>query len=335
MDFTYKSKKHSNTHITYNVTVDYKEYDKIKEEVYDELAKDIELKGFRKGQAPRNMVEPMILKDLINKSLERLLSKITSEMLEKEGVDPASTAKYDVKEVDKTKGISFEVEFYVYTKFSLPDIKKIKIKISQPKVTADEVKAAIENTREEWNKSKTKGKITKVTDKWIKELKLPKVETISDFEKFVEAELLHQKYHIEEQRIFNEILDKEVAKSKIEIPENVIENIKKGEHQRLDEELKKLKLTKEKYLKSNKKTEAELESEWVEKYSKSISTEIFLSRYGRINDVKVPQELLEALKKQYEGSPLLYRAVEKAFLDLSANHFWQEIKKINKIEHTH
>jgi len=332
MDYKYKRENKSTTNVLFHVEVAYKEYDTIKQEKYKKLSETVELKGFRKGQAPRNMVEPIILKDMLDQTIQELLPKATSDIVNKEALELASKAKYSLKNVDKEKGVSFDVEFFVYHPFSIPNISKIKVKIDEPQVTEKEIENSIKNVLSEWNKQNKNDKFKKVTKKFIEKLQLPNIKTKNDLEKAVEDELKHYKRRDSEQKAFEKALNDIVTKTKIAIPENIKENIIKGEKSVLEKELKKTGKEFKTYLEENKTTEKKLELEWIDKYNNSIKNQIFLSKYGRENKITVPKEIIKALSEKYKNSEQLYHVIERTFIDKSAQHLWAEIKKANNIE---
>ena len=181
MEYTYTKKEHSKTHVTYTVTVPYTEHQKIYDRIFTEEALKIEIKGFRKGKAPKEMVEPMIYKEVSQKTIEELIPRITSEILKEEKVNPASYPKYEVTKLDEKEGIVYTAEFYLYIPVQLPELSKLKVTKPKVTVTPKDVDVAIENVLKEWNTQNEKDKFEKVTDEFVKKLEITDVKTVDQF----------------------------------------------------------------------------------------------------------------------------------------------------------
>ena len=142
---------------------------------------------------------------------------------------------------------------------------------------------------------------------------------------------MQYKTQSEEQMLLRKTLEKAIELSKVEVSENIIENIIEAESKGLEQYLKEKNKTKEEYLKEIKKSEKELEKEWIERNKKEVQINMFLSEYGTHNKIQIPQEIIKALKDKY-GEKELMHAAERVFIDMSARHFWSEVKKISDWE---
>ena len=81
--YTYKHKVSSEAEAVLKVKVSDTFFKDARDGVYKKLAKDIELKGFRKGSGPRNLVEVSLGSKLFEDTLNKILPKITAEIMEK------------------------------------------------------------------------------------------------------------------------------------------------------------------------------------------------------------------------------------------------------------
>ncbi|HOU76271.1 MAG TPA: trigger factor [Candidatus Dojkabacteria bacterium] len=331
MEYTYKKEEHSKTHVTYTVTVPYSEHQKVYERIFSEESLKIDIKGFRKGKAPKEMVEPMIYKDVMQKTIEELIPRVTSEILKKENVNPASYPKYEVTKIDEKDGIIYTAEFYLYISFEIPELSKLKITKPKVSVTSKDVETAIENVLKEWNEHNKDDKFESVNDEFVKKLQIENVKNVDEFKKMIEKELAQYKNQMEEQTLLRKTLEKAVDLSNIIVSENIVENIIEAERKGLEQYLKEKNKTKEEYLKEIKKSEKDLEKEWIERNKKEVQINMFLSEYGTKNKVQISPDIIKALKEKY-GEKDLMHVVERVFLDMSARHFWSEIKKLSNWE---
>lgn len=331
MEYTFKKEEHSKTHVTYTVTVPYTEHQRIYDRIFTEEALKIEIKGFRKGKAPKEMVEPMIYKDVLQKTIEELIPRATSEILKEENVNPASYPKYEVTKLDEKEGVIYTAEFYLYIPIKLPELSKLKVSKPKVTVTAKDIDVAIENVLKEWNTQNEKDKFEKVTDEFVKKLEINDVKTVDQFRKLIEKELMQYKTQSEEQMLLRKTLEKAIELSKVEVSENIIDNIIEAESKGLEQYLKEKNKTKEEYLKEIKKSEKDLEKDWVNRNKKEVQINMFLSEYGTQNKIQIPQEIIKALREKY-GEKDLMHAAERVFIDMSARHFWNEVKKLSEWE---
>jgi trigger factor len=152
MKYNYEKEEHSDTHVTFKIKVAYDEYEKLREKKYEELAKDVEIKGFRKGMAPRKMVEPQIMSDVIEATIQALIPRVFSEIMDEENIELASSPEYEVGEIGKEDGVNFEAEVYTYGSFEVPEVDKFKVKVDEDvEISDEEVEETMENMLKNWN----------------------------------------------------------------------------------------------------------------------------------------------------------------------------------------
>jgi FKBP-type peptidyl-prolyl cis-trans isomerase (trigger factor) len=88
--------------ITYKIP--YKQVSETKSKVVEELGKNIEVPGFRKGKAPASKVENHIPEHtLIEQTLGRILPKLVAETIKKEKIKPAIYPKFDLISAEEGK----------------------------------------------------------------------------------------------------------------------------------------------------------------------------------------------------------------------------------------
>ncbi len=91
-----------------------------------EISKDIEIKGFRKGKAPRDVLEKMVGKQAIFEEAGRLaIEKKYEEFLRRNDIFAVDYPKMDVKKMAEGNPIIVNVIVSVYPEIKLPDYKKI------------------------------------------------------------------------------------------------------------------------------------------------------------------------------------------------------------------
>ena len=118
-----------------SVTITKKEIQKKIDTRLDELKGTINLKGFRPGKAPKELLKKQFGKALYGEVIEKTLNETTFKALKEKNIKPAGQPKIDIKSSGEDKDLEFTIEVEKF-----PEIKKInlgKIEIEKFDVKAD------------------------------------------------------------------------------------------------------------------------------------------------------------------------------------------------------
>lgn len=123
------------------------EFSKYWEVVYEDALKNVEIKGFRKGAAPKEMADAAIDKDgVFNEAASRAIREILKEITKEKNWEIVDQPKIGIEE--KGKDLIFKIDLVVFPEIKLGDYKKIAKKIFSDKkeisVSDEEVKEAID-----------------------------------------------------------------------------------------------------------------------------------------------------------------------------------------------
>lgn len=111
-------------------------------EALQEKQKTVELKGFRKGKAPLDVVSKMYGAQVENDALYRFVSKEFFEALEKEEVQAIGYPRFaNTKYEQDSKKVEFEATVETYPDFELADYSKLSFTQEKTEVKAEEVEA--------------------------------------------------------------------------------------------------------------------------------------------------------------------------------------------------
>ena len=133
----------ANAEIELKVTLEEQEIESYLDHAAKEFAKNVQIKGFRKGHIPRNIIEQNYGKEiLIDVMLDLKLSNIYQSALEQEQITPISSPKVDILDRDK-----LVIQF---TTASTPevdtkDLAKVKVKLEEKKLDKKEIDLELEN----------------------------------------------------------------------------------------------------------------------------------------------------------------------------------------------
>ena len=101
----------------------------------DEVKDTINLKGFRPGKAPRELLKKQFGKALYGEVIEKTLNDSAFQALKDKNIKPAGQPKIDIKSSGEDKDLEFTIEVE-----KVPEIKKVdlnKIEIERYEVKAD------------------------------------------------------------------------------------------------------------------------------------------------------------------------------------------------------
>jgi len=101
----------------------------------DEVKDTINLKGFRPGKAPRELLKKQFGKALYGEVIEKTLNESAFQALKDNNIKPAGQPKIDIKSSGEDKDLEFTIEVE-----KVPEIKKVelnKIQIEKYEVKAD------------------------------------------------------------------------------------------------------------------------------------------------------------------------------------------------------
>ncbi|SHN59715.1 trigger factor [Desulfovibrio litoralis] len=147
------------------------------DEVISEFAKNIEVKGFKKGKAPHDRIETEYSEKIQKEATDKAVDDAVQKIFQETKINPLSQVRFDYQEGEQTliRNNSFKFTFYfeILPNVPLPELDKLTIKVFEPNITPKDV----------YNVTRRfcKGKI-QLTE--IKELRTPQASEICiiDFE---------------------------------------------------------------------------------------------------------------------------------------------------------
>lgn len=126
------------------VEVDKEVWTKEQEKAFDSLAKDVTIKGFRKGNAPKEMVRHLVGQDKIfNKSIGELIQPTFSEAIKEENIEPFAQPRADISKVSKDE-LEFKFTIILRPVITLGEYTGFNLDKISVNVNEEEIKDAIE-----------------------------------------------------------------------------------------------------------------------------------------------------------------------------------------------
>ncbi len=132
------------------IEVSAEEFEKAMEKAYQKQKGQINVQGFRKGKAPRAMIEKMYGAGIF---YEEAANAIIPEAYEKAydecGLEIVSSPEIDVVQIEKGKSFIFTAEVALKPEVTLGEYKGIQVEKKAVEVTEEEVNAEIDRVREQ------------------------------------------------------------------------------------------------------------------------------------------------------------------------------------------
>ncbi len=153
------------------------------------MGQDVEMKGFRKGHIPENMLRKQIGEmALLSEVAEHTLSHLYPSMLKHFKLDAIGRPSINVEKLAPGNPFGFSVEVAVIPEFTAPDYKALAHGVNENKGTAtitdEDVQKAIENVQRQkiaYDRLQEKARQKQTTEQATKDgLTLPTPETVSD-----------------------------------------------------------------------------------------------------------------------------------------------------------
>ncbi|MCI5905064.1 MAG: trigger factor [Oscillospiraceae bacterium] len=131
------------------VSADAAQFEEAIEKAYRKARKNITVKGFRKGNAPRKMVEKLYGDNVFfEDAANELIPVVVVPALEEEKLELVTTPDIIVTAISKEGGVTYKVTATVKPEVEISDYKGITVKKAVNAVTDEDVNKAIDALRE-------------------------------------------------------------------------------------------------------------------------------------------------------------------------------------------
>ncbi len=139
----------SGSKVLFTLTIEEKDITKAKDIVIEQFKKEIEIKGFRKGNAPNlEVINRVGAQRISYEALNVALDNKYKEFIKESGIKPVEAPQMKLSD-SKKMPIEAKMEVEVFPEISLGDYKKIKLNPIKIEVKEKEVDDVIENVMKE------------------------------------------------------------------------------------------------------------------------------------------------------------------------------------------
>ncbi|MFA7627944.1 MAG: trigger factor [Candidatus Dojkabacteria bacterium] len=293
MSDTYKREDISKDTIQFKITIPKEEFDKKYQAILKKELEDTNVKGFRKGKVPGDLVEPHVGHTLKIQAIEKLIPQYLEKVLVKEEVLPIAPPEYkEFPNFEKDADLEFTMNITVMPEFKMGNLKKLEIKGEDVSVSKKEVVEALERLQEN-----QKTKAEEINEDWAKEiiklLRLDDVKDLKGLRKYIKGAILSQKEHMMHHKLEDEALKEAIKLSNIEIPQPAVDYEASERERAFITDMQQKGIDIDQFLKANNITLDKMREMWEEDAKQALQTDVFLKLYSEDREIEVTDEDLE------------------------------------------
>jgi len=276
------------------------ELSKYRNQATKNVSGNIEIKGFRKGKIPediliKNVGEMTILQEAAELALSDQYPRIVLE----NKLQPIGNPQVSLTKLAPKENLGFKIKTAVMPSVELPDYKTIAKKIVVEKddleVTEKNLQATIDTILKQRVDDKEKGELPELNDEFVKTL--GDFKNVEDFKNKLRENLKLEKARIAKDKKRNGVADGIIEKAKIEMPQLLVDGELGRMIAQFKADIEQSGLTYEKYLAEVKKTDEEIKKEWTPIAQKKAKLQLILNKIASEEKIK-PEE--DQVQKEIE-----------------------------------
>jgi len=280
-----------------------KELESHRDHVIEHIVADVELPGFRKGHAPKDMVVKKIGEAaILSEIAEHVIGEVYPTIVTDEKIMVIDRPEILITKLDPKEGLEFTATVPVFPEVKLPDYKEIAKKIAAKKeevvITDEEFAKSLEEIKKAMS---VEGDFT---DETIK--KLGSFESVDDFKKKLRSNLAEEKIVRNKDKKRAEIIEAIVEKTEMDLPQLLIDAETEKMMLQFKDDLGRMGTTLPEYLNKIGKNEKEVKADWTEPATKRVKSQIIINRIAGEEKMSPDEKEVDAqvkkLLEMYQGA---------------------------------
>jgi len=274
-------KKLPKSQIEILVRVPVEEFNNFIEKATSDLAKDLEIKGFRKGKAPKKIAEREIGSEkILEAAAKQAVKENYIRAVSENKIEAISEPEIEVLKLAIGNPFEFKAKISILPEVKLPDYKNIASQVKKREVVVSK----------DYNPPTASSHLLR---KWAPEIERLRLE----------------KERIEREMTREEILEQITQNSQIEIPEILVESEKKRMLESLKQQVPQmLQIKFDDYLAKIQKTEKELLDSFLPESEKRVKSFLVLKEIERRENIEVSEE---EIKKEVDKISKIYPELDQ------------------------
>ena len=314
MTYTSKIEKLADSEISIEVEVSWDELQKGYTKALADIQKNATIDGFRKGNAPEKiLVEKYGELYIIGEGAEIIIDEVYPKLLEEHKLNTIGHPEISIIKLAKDNPLVFKAKVALMPKAEMPDYKEIAKKIAATLKEVSVEEKEITDTLEEIRKNKAHEELHKsgaahtegdekslvleeLNDDFAK--KLGNFKDLEELKTKIKENMLEEKKIKEKQRVRLEIVENVIEKTKLEVPKVLVESELDKLVNQFKNDISQFGMKPEDYLAQIKKTEEDLRKEWTPEAEKRAKMNVVLAEISIAEKIVPNPEEVEAQAAQ-------------------------------------
>ena len=147
------AEKIDNQQVVLEIEVEAAEVEKATEKAYKRIANKVNIPGFRKGNAPKKIVEQHVGKQaILDEAFDIVAPKAFNDALDEQKIDPVTRPQIEVVTLEEGKNLVFKATVTPKPEVALGEYKGLKVEKEAVEVKDEEVDKQIEQMRDRQGK---------------------------------------------------------------------------------------------------------------------------------------------------------------------------------------
>ena len=291
----------------------------MREKAIKKLKESIEIPGFRKGNAPDNLIAQKIGEgSLLEEAAEIALNEEYPNILEENKIDTIGRPEITITKIGVGSDMEFKIKTSLMPEVKLADYKKIAssilpkaltsealtptdkevedvIKTLRENIAHDKVHAEAGGGKEHNHREITDADLPEINDEFVK--MLGNFTDVEDFKAKIKENLKQEKEIKEKDKSRTKILEKIIEESTIDLPKIIIDGELDKMLAQFKDDIARSGMNFDDYLKHIKKTEEDLKVEWKDTAVKRAKSQVILNNIAK-DESLAPKE--DDIKKEME-----------------------------------
>ncbi len=261
-------------------------------EMFAKLASEVEVAGFRKGQAPANMVEPRIANTLQQEVFKLVMPQALIEALQGSNIVPIDYPQYNVTSFVKGGQLVFTAKVTERPTVKIGNYKILNAKRPpQKQITDADVQKVIDDLFNRWKARNPQNAQSTMDDIFAKGVG---AESLADLKTKIKTDLENEAKYNNELDYEESILQEVEKVTNVDIPEVLIQDEMNRMMLSLQRNVSDRGMLLEEYLKTQNKTAEQIKAEWRPQAERNVRMELGLSEIARNENVNITDEELQA-----------------------------------------
>lgn len=295
------------------------EFDNTRSEAIRHLGADVHLPGFRKGHVPEKMLEQKLGEAaLLEEMAEIAIGRAYPAILAQEKLDVLGRPTVTIQKIARGNPLEFTLTSAILPEIVLPDYKKLAAKEMRNKeavqVSDEDVAKTIEQIRrmrlankaqEEGKEFDEKAELPALDDAEVKTL--GEFSGAEDLKIKLKENILTEKTREAKDKKRVQLMEAIVSDAQIELPEIIVEQELARMEDEFANDIKRMEMTFDTYLKTIQKSREEMIKEWRPDAEKRAKVQLITAKIAEVEHIVPEKEALEQetalLRQHYPDAP--------------------------------